>query len=105
GRAALRCVARDHLPIVGPVEDVDAMLRLYGGLRQNARRRFSERAAPLPGLYINTAHASHGLTSTPLAAEYLASLVAGETPPLLREQAHALHPARFLIRRLKRREI
>lgn len=105
GRAALRCVSRDHLPLAGPVEDVDAMLALYGDLRRNARRRFEEHAAPLPGLFINTAHGSHGLTSTPLAAEYIASLIAGETPPLQREQVHALHPARFLIRRLKRREV
>lgn len=105
GRAALRCVSRDHLPLAGPVEDREALLALYGDLRRNARKRFCAPAAPLPGLYVNTAHGSHGLTTTPLAAEYLASLIAGEIPPLRREQIHCLHPARFLIRRLKRREI
>ncbi|WP_372765686.1 hypothetical protein, partial [Litorivivens sp.] len=49
-------------------------------------------------LYLNVAHGSRGLTSTPLAAEILASQICGEVPPLPRELLRALSPSRFLIR-------
>jgi len=56
----------------------------------------------LPGLYVNTAHGSRGLSSTPLTAELLAGLICGEAPPLGRALCRALAPARFIIRDLGR---
>lgn len=47
-------------------------------------------------------HGSRGLAYTPLAAEFLAALLQGEPWPLERSLANALHPARFLIRRIIR---
>jgi len=49
-------------------------------------------------------HGSHGLTTTPLAAEYLASLISEENLPLLQDQITAIHPLRFLIRDLKKQK-
>jgi tRNA 5-methylaminomethyl-2-thiouridine biosynthesis bifunctional protein len=54
------------------------------------------------GLYLNVGHGSHGLSNTPLAAEYLASLLSGEALPLQREMIECLHPARFVLRILRR---
>lgn len=59
----------------------------------------------MPGLYINIAHGSRGLTSTPLVAEWLASLVCSEPPPFDRALQRALSPARFLVRDLSRKRV
>src|SRR5690606_10086508 len=92
GRASLRCVSPDHLPLVGPVEDRARTLEDYAFLRRNGRLRRGPPLACLPGLYINTGHGSHALSNAPLAAEYLASLIAGDLLPLAQEQLERLHP-------------
>ena len=56
----------------------------------------------LPGLFLTTGHGSRGLTSTPLAAQILASQVCGEALPLSRELYRAVAPGRFIIRKLSR---
>ena len=59
----------------------------------------------MEGLFVNTAHGSRGLSSTPLVAEWLASLVCGEPPPICRELQRAIAPARFLVRDLARNRL
>ena len=105
GRVGFRCASPDYLPLVGPVPDRAGFLRVYAGLRTNARQDIAARGPYLPGLYLSTAHGSRGLSSTPLAAELLASQICGEPPPLCRELIRALAPARFIIRDLKRNRI
>jgi tRNA 5-methylaminomethyl-2-thiouridine biosynthesis bifunctional protein len=102
GRAGYRSTSPDYLPVLGPVPDVAAFHRDYGALRKNARQRIDTRGSYLPGLYVSAAHGSRGLTSTPLAAELLASMICGEPPPLSRALCRALAPARFIIRDLSR---
>lgn len=68
GRAALRCVSPDYLPVVGPLED---------------------------GLYVSTAHGSRGLITAPLAGEILAAQLEGEPAPLPRRLMEAVHPQRL----------
>jgi len=102
GRVGFRCTSPDYLPTVGPAPDVPAFLETFGALRKNARHAVADRGDYLPGLFLSTAHGSRGLTSTPLAAELLASLVCGEPPPLNRSLCRALAPARFIIRDLTR---
>jgi tRNA 5-methylaminomethyl-2-thiouridine biosynthesis bifunctional protein len=48
---------------------------------------------------------SRGLCYAPLTAELLASEIAGEMPPLERDLRLAMHPARFLIRDLKKNRL
>lgn len=75
GRAGLRCVSPDYLPLAGALCDA-------GG-------------AVLPGLYASLAHGSRGLLTAPLCGELLADLVDG-TPALLPEHLiRALDPRRF----------
>ena len=102
GRAALRCASPDYMPIVGAVPDAAAFDRDYAGLRKDAKQ-----AIPNPGryhrqLYVNVAHGSRGLTSTPLSAELIAAYLCSESRPLPRQLAEPLSPARFLIRDLMR---
>ena len=102
GRVGFRCASPDYLPIAGPVPAREEFLQTYGALRKNARQVIQQRGNYVPGLYINTAHGSRGLSSAPLCAQLLASLICNELPPLSRELVRALSPSRFLIRDLAR---
>jgi tRNA 5-methylaminomethyl-2-thiouridine biosynthesis bifunctional protein len=105
GRVGFRCASPDYLPIVGRVPDYDLFLQTYATLRKNARQTIPEKGDYVPGLYVNTAHGSRGLSSTPLCAQLLASDICGEAPPLSSELIRALSPARFLVRDLARNRI
>lgn len=104
-RVGFRCASIDHMPVVGPAPDVTGFLRDFGALRHNARLAIPATGSYVPGLYISAAHGSRGLSSTPLAAELLASLICAEPPPLSRALCRALSPARFIIRDLSRNRI
>lgn len=102
GRVGFRCTTPDYLPIVGAVADAPAMRKRFAALARNARNAVAAEAAWLNGLYVNIGHGSRGLSSTPLCAELIASLIAGEPRPLPRALVHALSPARFILRDLIR---
>ena len=104
GRANFRCTTKDYLPIVGGVPDVEPMSRDFAALRHDARSSISAAGSYLPNLYIHCGLGSRGLGYAPLAAELLACEIANEPPPLERTLRLAMHPARFLIRDLKRRQ-
>ncbi len=70
--AGVRCASPDRLPVVGPVN-----------------------VGPLPGLWVNTAMGSRGLTFAVLCAELLASRLHGEPLPIESRMARALSAARF----------
>jgi tRNA 5-methylaminomethyl-2-thiouridine biosynthesis bifunctional protein len=105
GRVGFRCASPDYLPIAGRVPARDEFLQAYAGLRKNARHPIPRQGPFVPGLYVNTAHGSRGLSSAPLVAEWIASDICAEPRPLSRELARALSPARFLIRDLSRNRI
>jgi tRNA 5-methylaminomethyl-2-thiouridine biosynthesis bifunctional protein len=104
-RVGFRCASADQMPVVGPVPNRDGFLDLYGALRKNARASIGAAGEYIPGLYISAAHGSRGLTSTPLAAEVIASMICAEPPPLGRELCRALSPGRFIIRDLSRNRV
>jgi tRNA 5-methylaminomethyl-2-thiouridine biosynthesis bifunctional protein len=105
GRVGFRCTSPDYLPLVGPVPALDAFLQQFAPLRRNAKQILEQRGVYQPGLYLNTGHGSRGLTSTPIAAELLASQICDEAAPMSRELSRALAPARFLIRNLGRNKL
>lgn len=105
GRAGLRCASPDYLPMVGPAPNYPRFLDDYSALRKNAHSPIDTPGNYHPGLYLNLAHGSRGLTSTPLSAELLASSLLGEPPPVGLELQQALNPARFIIRDLIRSRI
>ncbi len=102
GRAALRCVAPDHSPMVGGVIDDADFTRHYRALSVDATTRFDGGAPWLPGLFVSLAHGSHGLVSAPLAGEIVAALALGEPLPVARSTMRELAPPRFQARTLKR---
>lgn len=75
-RVGFRCQSSDFLPLVGPVARADG-------------------SAP-DGLYLNIAHGSRGITSTPLCAEVLAARINHEPAPVDHELSRALRPDRFV---------
>jgi tRNA 5-methylaminomethyl-2-thiouridine biosynthesis bifunctional protein len=104
GRAGIRVSTPDYLPIVGPLVDAAAFTDTYAALRHDATLQFDTPAPWLPGLYVSTGHGSRGLITAPLAGEILASYINNEPAPLPIGVMQAIHPSRFLLRGLIRRE-
>ncbi|HDP89173.1 MAG TPA: bifunctional tRNA (5-methylaminomethyl-2-thiouridine)(34)-methyltransferase MnmD/FAD-dependent 5-carboxymethylaminomethyl-2-thiouridine(34) oxidoreductase MnmC [Thioalkalivibrio sp.] len=103
GRAALRSTTPDRLPLAGAVPDAERLHQDYGDLWKG---RKPDRYPPVTyadGLYVSAGHSSRGLIGAPLAAELIAAQIMGEPLPLERELLDAIHPGRFIIRRLRRR--
>ncbi len=105
GFAAVRCMSPDHLPIVGPLPDRAGFVADFAALRHGHPASRYPEARYHHGLYALTALGARGVVSAPLAAEVLACHITGEPWPIERDLVTALHPARFLVRDLKRREI
>jgi tRNA 5-methylaminomethyl-2-thiouridine biosynthesis bifunctional protein len=105
GRAGLRCSSPDYLPIVGPVVDAAAFASTYARLAHDATLTLDAPSPWVDGLYVNTAHGSRGLITTPIAGELLAAYLENEPAPLPASVIEALHPSRFLLRALIRRRL
>ncbi len=103
GRTAFRCQTPDYLPLVGPLPQFESFTQDYAGLRTGRLKEKYPTGHFYPGLYINTAYGSRGLTSAPLCSEILLSHITGEPQAIENDVVNALHPARFIIRNLKRR--
>ncbi|MBT8138517.1 MAG: FAD-dependent 5-carboxymethylaminomethyl-2-thiouridine(34) oxidoreductase MnmC [Gammaproteobacteria bacterium] len=105
GRASLRCVTPDYLPLAGPLVDADEFRTAFAELARNARRVPAALAKPLPGLMVNCGYGSHGFTSAPLLAEILAAELCASPFPLADSLRRAVHPTRFLLREVVRGKI
>ena len=105
GWTQFRCTTQDYLPVVGQVPDVKRMADDFRVLRSNARASVNAKGSYLKNLYINCGLGSRGLSYAPLTAEILASDIANEFPPLETDLRLAMHPARFVIRDLKKRRL
>lgn len=85
-RVAFRCQSSDFLPLAGAFPDSRSVS-----------------LSPLPGLWLNIAHGSRGITGTPLCAEILADRISNAPPPADQDLLDALDPARFIRRWRKKR--
>lgn len=103
GWAGHRAKTLDHVPLVGPVPHEAKFKKQFAALAKDGGRFLPHAGEYWPGLYVCAGFGSRGLTSIPLAAEYLASSISGEPTPLSRNLAQALAPARFLVKTLKRK--
>ena len=98
GAVGFRCVAPDHLPLVGALPDVAAARERQAGL-SGAQLPELPRC---PGLYCASGYGSRGLVWSALAGELIASLIEGEPAPLEADLAEALDPGRFTLRQARR---
>jgi tRNA 5-methylaminomethyl-2-thiouridine biosynthesis bifunctional protein len=95
GRAALRCVTSDYLPLAGAVLDVNQL--------NQTPPRYNTPAEQLPwlkGLYVNTGHGAKGLVNAPICAEAIASLICNEPSPIPNTLLSALDPNRFALKKM-----
>lgn len=100
--AAMRAATPDYLPLVGPVAIPESFKTRYARFSKNAKDWLPEAPLYHPSLYIMAGFGSRGLTSTPLAAEYLKNLILGEPSCLTNALEQAVSPQRFLYRALCR---
>lgn len=105
GRAALRCSSPDYLPIIGPVVNAARFAAPYARLVHDATLEIDTPSPWLDGLYVNAAHGSRGLVTAPLSGELLAACLDDEPAPLPASVIEAMHPSRFLLRRLIRERL
>ncbi|CAG9296922.1 bifunctional tRNA (5-methylaminomethyl-2-thiouridine)(34)-methyltransferase MnmD/FAD-dependent 5-carboxymethylaminomethyl-2-thiouridine(34) oxidoreductase MnmC [Celerinatantimonas diazotrophica] len=102
GRAAVRATVRDHLPLMGPVANIDALIREYPPLNTHKSRESAPQLPLLKNVYTLSGLGARGVTSAPLLGELLACELTGEAAPVSQAILDALHPARFWVRRLLR---
>lgn len=104
GRVAFRSKCHDHLPMVGAVPDYEAYMRHYHDITKGRSFKNYPAAPYVPGLYVTTAHGSRGMISSVMAGTILADQMGGAAAPLEESLLAAVHPGRFIVRRLLRRQ-
>lgn len=87
GRASLRAVTPDFLPLAGAVPVC------------------ADDPADAPGLFLLSGLGSRGFCAAPLLAEHVAALALDAPSPLPRDLAAIVHPARFSLRRIHRQGV
>ena len=100
--SAIRMASENRLPLLGALPDPEILTREFPRMRRRSYRRPVNTPLYLPGLYLSSAWGSRGMTNAALGSELLASLICGEPLPMQADLVHAIHPARSIIRRLKR---
>lgn len=98
----LRATTPDRFPVVGGVPDGGAYRSGYAKLRHGGSPAQFPMARYRDGLYLMAGLGSRGFLTAPLAADMLAAMMVGDPMPQPRAVLDAMHPARFLIRDLKR---
>jgi len=102
GRASLRATTADRLVIAGGVPDSNFYQKHYGDLRHGKSVDHYPNARYQPGLYCLTGLGSRGFQTALLAAEAVVSTLFSTPLPIPEDIMHAVHPARFLLRDLKK---
>ena len=97
GRVGIRSTARDRLPLVGPLPAPLAAKDVEHATLINMPR--------IPGLHVLLGLGARGMVWAPLAAELLASQLAGEPLPLESRLVKLLDPARFYLHEMRRKNV
>lgn len=97
----VRAKTPDYLPLVGPVPITTAFKERFAALSKDANRYIAMPGVYYPGLYVCAGFGSRGLTSIPLAAEYLATVITGDPVCLPQSIAKTISAARFLIKSIQ----
>lgn len=100
--AAIRMTTPDRYPVVGALPDVDFFRQAYADLRHGRASQGFPQAHYQQGVFVMAGFGSRGLTTSGWCADLLAAIIGGEPLPAEVTLYGQLHPARFLIRQLKR---
>ena len=104
GRCSFRGKSKDYLPVVGPLPKISFYKENYGGSKRTHAASRMDDAEYEGGLYIATAFGSRGFTTAPISARILVEEILNERYLINCDLRRHLHPARFLLRRLRRGE-
>ncbi|MEM7257868.1 MAG: FAD-dependent 5-carboxymethylaminomethyl-2-thiouridine(34) oxidoreductase MnmC [Pseudomonadota bacterium] len=101
GWSGVRCTTPDRLPVIGAIPDVDFYQHSYRDLHHGRRQAHYPRARYIKGLYVMAGLGSRGLVQALYGSQCLADTIlgAGERDNAL---TAALHPARFMVRQLRK---
>ena len=102
-RASVRCTTPDRLPVCGPLPDWGFYGGAYDDLRTGKKRDYPS-GEMRPGLFVLTGLGSRGLTTAPYCAAIVSAAISEAPSPAQRDILDLVHPARFMIRDLKRRK-
>ena len=102
GHASVRSASPDRLPYVGGLPDIGSYNKQYAAIKNGDKKRQYPNAEYQTGLYTLGGLGSRGLTSSPICGKVLSELIDGQLPSETQSLLENLHPARFLIRQLKR---
>ncbi len=97
-----RAASLDHLPMVGPVADDGAFAVAYRAIKHGPMAQAWPPCPYTPGQWCSIGHGSHGMLTTPLAAELIADLAFGTPRCIADELLPFLMPQRFALRALRR---
>ncbi len=103
GRASVRAVTADRIPVVGEVAAQHQLITDYADLYKGKPADKYPLSQSLPGLYVNSGYGARGFSSAFLSSELLAAMICNEPLPVSKRVRYALHSSRFLIRSLKKR--
>ena len=102
GRVAFRAQVPDRVPFAGPAPDQPAYLKAYDRLRHGDRFAAYPPAPCHPGLFLFGGLGARGFATALLLSEHLTAQVVGAPLPLPHALAETVHPARFIIRALRK---
>ena len=103
GRAAIRAVSSDRLPIVGPVADEVSFNTRYKDAALGSTRCQYPEPKYHNGLYLASGFGSRGLAWIPICTEALACSINNEPNLLSNNILNAIHPSRILMKNLVKR--
>ena len=101
--AGIRATTPDRWPVAGPLADTEFYLREYADLHMGKRYKGYPRAHYRAGIYMLSGLGSRGLASAAYCARLLSHIMLGLTLSAPLEEYYAMHPARFLVRNLRKR--
>ncbi|WP_417453480.1 bifunctional tRNA (5-methylaminomethyl-2-thiouridine)(34)-methyltransferase MnmD/FAD-dependent 5-carboxymethylaminomethyl-2-thiouridine(34) oxidoreductase MnmC [Kiloniella sp.] len=104
GRTSVRGTTFDRLPLVGSVYQEQQYSHDYAGLKNGQKSKPSwPRGEYYENLFCAVGFGSRGFLTAPLMANYLVKLICGfDALPISTDIRDAIHPARFLMRDIKK---
>lgn len=102
GHAAARPTTSDRYPFAGGLPDVDCFKQDYEDLKHGRTSQSYPKATYQDGLFVLGGFGSRGLTTSGYCANALSHLMSNQTESEQDKLLTALHPARFLVRQMKR---
>lgn len=101
--AGIRATTSDRLPVIGALPDATFYRKEYADLHFGKNSRSYPPARNHHGIYVLTGLGSRGLCTAGYCASILSHMIMACPPPAPKALLQATHPARFMIRALKKR--